>query len=85
MGGDRNGDTWNNDRPDIGNPNAPLDSRATIAPATGPQSCPTTLYRNPDKDQCVNPADVRSHDGQHGFVEERENETLDVHQGRSGK
>ncbi|MEO7653911.1 MAG: hypothetical protein ABIZ80_25925, partial [Bryobacteraceae bacterium] len=52
-GSDRNNDSnVNNDRPDIGNPNAPRNSRAVIAPrcATG--------YQSPDAGSCVNRADV---------------------------
>jgi hypothetical protein len=52
-GFDRNNDLLNNDRPDIGNPNAPLNSRAILAPSR----C-ATGYRNPDTDACVTPADV---------------------------
>jgi hypothetical protein len=51
-GSDRNNDGIPADRPDIGNPNAPLNSRAIIAP-----SC-STGYKNPDTSSCVNPADV---------------------------
>jgi hypothetical protein len=39
-------------RPDIGNPNAPLNTRAVVF-----QSC-STGYRNPDTGACVTPADV---------------------------
>jgi Carboxypeptidase regulatory-like domain len=39
-------------RPDIGNPNAPLNSRAILS-----RNC-STGYRNPDTDLCVTPADV---------------------------
>jgi hypothetical protein len=42
----------NSIRPDIGNLNAPLNTRAIVFPG-----CPTG-YRNPDTDGCVNPADV---------------------------
>ena len=52
-GTDRNNDTiTDNDRPDIGNPAAPLNSRAVISPrcATG--------YQNLDTATCVTPADV---------------------------
>jgi outer membrane receptor protein involved in Fe transport len=57
-GSDRNNDGLaNNDRPDISNPNAPINSRAVRA--SGSQSCATTTgYRNPDTDVCVTPADV---------------------------
>jgi hypothetical protein len=44
-------------RPDISNPNAPINSRAIPSPASGSRSCPTG-YRNPDTDQCTSPADV---------------------------
>jgi hypothetical protein len=44
-------------RPDIGNPNAPLNSRAILTPASGSRSC-ATGYRNPDTDLCVTPTDV---------------------------
>ena len=47
----------NSARPDIGNPNAPLNSRAVLTPASGSRSC-ATGYRNPDTDLCVIPADV---------------------------
>ena len=56
-GADRDNDGTGNDRPDIGNPNAPLNSRAVLAPASGSQFC-ATGYRNPDTDLCVTPADV---------------------------
>jgi hypothetical protein len=51
-GSDRNNDGDPGDRPDIGNPNAPLNTRAMIFPkcATG--------YQNPDTASCVNPSDV---------------------------
>jgi hypothetical protein len=55
-GFDRNNDALINDRPDIGNPGAPLNSRAIVA-TSGPQACPTG-YRNPDTDRCVSPGDV---------------------------
>jgi hypothetical protein len=55
-GFDRNNDGFRNDRPDIGNPSSPLNSRAVLA-RTGSQSC-TTGYRNPDSGLCVTPADV---------------------------
>jgi hypothetical protein len=51
-GSDRNNDGILGDRPDIGNPTAPLTSRAVIAP-----SC-STGYRNPDSGSCVSPGDV---------------------------
>jgi len=57
-GFDRNNDGFNDDRPDIGSPRAPVNSRAILTPATGPLSC-ATGYRNPDSGQCVTPTDVR--------------------------
>jgi hypothetical protein len=51
-GTDRNNDGIPADRPDIGNPNAPLNSRAIIAP-----SC-STGYQNPDTGACTSPGDV---------------------------
>lgn len=65
-GVDRNGDGQTApDRPDIGNPNAPLNTRGllvpTIAPATKPVMCgnwsPTGLV-NPDAGTCVTTSDV---------------------------
>jgi hypothetical protein len=57
-GSDRNADGWfQMDRPDISNKSAPRNSRAVIAPATGPLRC-VTGYRNPDTNACVNPSDV---------------------------
>jgi hypothetical protein len=52
-GSDRNNDGILADRPDIGNPSAPLNTRAIIFPicATG--------YQNPDSGSCVSPGDVR--------------------------
>ncbi|HWC17999.1 MAG TPA: carboxypeptidase regulatory-like domain-containing protein [Terriglobales bacterium] len=61
-GFDRNNDGFANDRPDIGNPNAPLNTRAVIAPASGPGSC-STLYRNPDTGACVTPSQVHFIEG----------------------
>ncbi len=56
-GVDRNNDALaTNDRPDIGNPNAPINTRAVIS--TGPNAC-ASGYRNPDTLTCVNPSDVR--------------------------
>ncbi|HEY6401591.1 MAG TPA: hypothetical protein VI479_09290, partial [Blastocatellia bacterium] len=52
-GSDRNNDGLSNDRPDIGNPNAPVNTRAVIA-----TSC-STGYRNRDTNTCVTPNDVR--------------------------
>ena len=56
-GFDRNYDGFINDRPDIGNPKASLNSRAVITPASGSQFC-STGYRNPDTGLCVNLRDV---------------------------
>jgi hypothetical protein len=57
-GSDRNNDGQAGaDRPDIGNPRAPLNSRAVLTPASGSQSC-ATGYRNPDTGVCVTPGDV---------------------------
>jgi outer membrane receptor protein involved in Fe transport len=57
-GSDRNNDGQAGaDRPDIGNPRAPLNSRAVLTPASGSQSC-ATGYRNPDTGVCVIPGDV---------------------------
>jgi hypothetical protein len=54
-GFDRNNDALNNDRPDIGNPNAPINTRAVID-----SEC-ATGFRNPDAltGGCVTPNDVR--------------------------
>ena len=49
---DRNNDGILGDRPDIGNPGAPLNTRAIIFP-----KCPTG-YQNPDTGSCVRPGDV---------------------------
>lgn len=59
-GFDRNNDGLANDRPDIGNPNAPINTRAVVAPTTGSNSC-ATGFRNPDALTltCVTPNDVR--------------------------
>jgi hypothetical protein len=51
-GFDRNGDSFLQDRPDIGNPNAPLNTRAIIF-----SKC-ATGYQNPDTLSCVSPGDV---------------------------
>jgi hypothetical protein len=51
-GTDRNNDGIPADRPDIGNPSAPLNSRAIIAPGC------SSGYRNPDSSACVSPTDV---------------------------
>jgi hypothetical protein len=56
-GFDRNNDGILQDRPDISNPNAPLNSRAVVTPATGSQSC-ATGYRNPNTGVCVSPSEV---------------------------
>ena len=52
-GFDRNNDAVNSDRPDIGNPAAPLLSRAVVNSGCG------TGYRNPDTNACVAPSEVR--------------------------
>jgi hypothetical protein len=63
-GSDRNNDGFaDNDRPDIGNPHAPLNTRAVITPLSGVGACPTG-YRNPDTGACVTPADVHFVQGQ---------------------
>jgi hypothetical protein len=51
-GFDRNNDGFANDRPDISNPNAPLNTRAYTAGAC------STGYWNPDTSACVMPKDV---------------------------
>ena len=51
-GSDRNNDGIPADRPNIGNPGAPLSSRAILFPR-----CPTG-YQNPDTGSCVGPGDV---------------------------
>jgi hypothetical protein len=51
-GSDRNYDTFLEDRPDIGNPNAPLNTRANIFPACA------SGYKNPDTGSCVTPGEV---------------------------
>ncbi len=56
-GFDRNADGWPADRPDMGNPRAPLGSRAVLWTTTGPQACQAG-YRNPDTNTCTRPADV---------------------------
>lgn len=54
-GADRNGDGVNGlDRPDIGNPNAPRNTRAVIVPVA---TC-STGFRNPDSLACVTPDEV---------------------------
>jgi hypothetical protein len=58
-GFDRNNDGNANDRPDIGNPFAPLDTRAQIS---GPGSC-SSGYLNPDTGGCVTPSDVHFVEG----------------------
>jgi Carboxypeptidase regulatory-like domain len=50
---DRNSDGEPQDRPDIGNSAAPLNTRATLF-----SGCPETGYRNPDTNACVAPGDV---------------------------
>jgi len=57
-GADRNGDGQAGpDRPDVGNPDAPHNTRAQVVATTGPNSCATGL-RNPDTGQCVTRNDV---------------------------
>jgi hypothetical protein len=51
-GFDRNNYADKEDRPDIGNPNAPLNTRAILSPG-----CPTG-YQNPNTLTCVNPGSV---------------------------
>ena len=51
-GFDRNNDGFSEDRPDIGNPNAPLNTRAITAP-----KC-STGFQNADTGSCVSPGDV---------------------------
>jgi hypothetical protein len=48
-GFDRNGDGFPLDRPDIGNPNAPLNTRAIVYPTCA------TGYQSPDTGSCVSP------------------------------
>jgi hypothetical protein len=54
---DRNGDGVNNDRPDISNPNAPVNTRAVVDAGCN------SGYRDPDTEvgirRCVSPSDVR--------------------------
>src|SRR5262249_23655135 len=56
-GFDRNNDGLALDRPDIGNPKAPLKTRAVLTPSSGSQSC-ATGYRSPDTGMCVSRGDV---------------------------
>jgi hypothetical protein len=51
-GTDRNNDAILGDRPDIGNPAAPWNSRAIVAPRC------LAGYQNPDTGACVSPGDV---------------------------
>ncbi len=51
-GGDRNNYADKQDRPDIGNPNAPLNTRAIISTVCA------TGFQNPDTGSCVSPGDV---------------------------
>jgi hypothetical protein len=51
-GSNRNGNGTKSDRPDIGNPDAPTNSRALIAPRC------VAGYQNADTGACVSPADV---------------------------
>ena len=56
---DRNNDAVPGvDRPDIGNPAAPLLSRAVVDPRPAAQRC-ATGFRNPDTLACVTPSEVR--------------------------
>src|SRR5437868_788441 len=58
-GVDRNGDGVNGlDRPDIGNANAPRNTRAVIVPTSGAANACSTGFRNPDTNTCVTPNDV---------------------------
>jgi hypothetical protein len=52
-GYDRNNDGIAADRPDIGNPEAPLNTRAIVSAKCAPD------YLNPDTNSCVTPGDVR--------------------------
>jgi outer membrane receptor protein involved in Fe transport len=52
-GSDRNNDGILEDRPDIGNPSARLNTRAIVFPRCG------SGYQNPDTLSCVTPSDVR--------------------------
>ena len=56
-GFDRNGDGWPEDRPDIGDPAAPLNTRAIAVATAGAQSC-ASGYLNPDTGQCTIPQAV---------------------------
>jgi hypothetical protein len=56
-GFDRNGDGWPEDRPDIGNPLSPLNTRAVLVGTTGAQAC-ASGYRNPDTTACTTPQSV---------------------------
>lgn len=56
-GFDRNNDGLQNDRPDIGNPNAPFNTRAVLS-----TTC-ATGYVNPDTRACVTPDEVRFIEG----------------------
>jgi hypothetical protein len=51
-GFDRNGDGFPGDRPDVGNPDAPLNTRAITS-----TNC-STGYQNPDTLSCVSPGDA---------------------------
>ncbi len=61
-GFDRNNDGIPTDRPDIGNPNAPLNTRAVVTPMSGAMAC-STGYRNPDTGGCVSPINVHFIEG----------------------
>jgi hypothetical protein len=56
-GFDRNGDGWPEDRPDVGNAMAPLNTRAVLVGTTGAQGC-ASGYRNPDTTACTTPQAV---------------------------
>jgi hypothetical protein len=74
---DRNADgVSGGDRPDVGNPNAPRNTRAVIVPLA---TC-STGFRNPDTNACVTPNDVYVVQGL-GFPNER---TLGRNTERSG-
>src|SRR5262249_52166537 len=59
-GSDRNGDIWNSDRPDIGNPGVPLNTRADLSPTCA------SGYLDPDSRTCVTPSMVHWIEGR-GF------------------
>jgi len=59
-GFDRNNDAIVNDRPDIGNPRAPLNSRAVLTPASGSPSSKKTLPTLPASLKCLRHSQSRS-------------------------